>query len=167
MARLDILRASLEKKKAEFDQKVSEHFETVKAANGQPLNDKRNGRATLNKWDRQNSALRKLKESIEKTEAAILLEEGRINEKTLELNNFPDPVRKLVASGVLKQWGKHPHILFVEGVERGRIVVEGGVVKARYHAQIPSQEQYSIFRDVFNGLLRELRDLPPPDEPAH
>ena len=44
--RLDILKASLEKKEAAMDAKISEHFATVKEANGQPLNDKRNGAAT-------------------------------------------------------------------------------------------------------------------------
>ena len=51
--RLDILKNSLAKKEKEFDAKLQNHFDTVKLANGQPLNDKRNGRATINLWERQ------------------------------------------------------------------------------------------------------------------
>ena len=51
--RLEILKASLAKKQTLFDQRLQQHFDTVKEANGQPLNDKRNGRVTLNKWDKQ------------------------------------------------------------------------------------------------------------------
>ena len=65
--RLQILENSLIKKNDLFDEKLNNHFETVKQANGQPLNDKRNGQATLNKWDRQNESLLNLKENIEKS----------------------------------------------------------------------------------------------------
>ena len=47
MSRLDILKASLEKKQAKFNRKLNEHFSDVKSANGQPLNDKRNGYSTM------------------------------------------------------------------------------------------------------------------------
>ena len=35
MSRLDILKASLEKKQAKFNRKLNEHFSDVKSANGQ------------------------------------------------------------------------------------------------------------------------------------
>ena len=38
MSRLDILKASLEKKQAKFNRKLNEYFSDVKSANGQPLN---------------------------------------------------------------------------------------------------------------------------------
>lgn len=56
--RLGILKASLAKKEARFNERLQHHFDTVAQANGQPLNDKRNGRATLNKWDKQSDAQR-------------------------------------------------------------------------------------------------------------
>ena len=40
--RLEILKQSLAKKEELFSQKLDDHFSTVKQANGQPLNDKRN-----------------------------------------------------------------------------------------------------------------------------
>ncbi len=43
MTRLEILKNSLEKKQAKFNEKLNEHFMEVRRANGQPLNDKRNG----------------------------------------------------------------------------------------------------------------------------
>ena len=47
--RLEILKNSLVKKEQQFNEKLQTHFDTVKQSNGQPLNDKRNGQATLNK----------------------------------------------------------------------------------------------------------------------
>jgi len=75
--RIEILTASLKKKEAMFDQKLQEHFDTVRQANGQPLNDKRNGRSTLDKWDRQNESLRSMQESIGRTKAAIEREQKK------------------------------------------------------------------------------------------
>ena len=45
--RLEILQNSLQKKEAILEQKFDNHFSDVKSGNGQPMNDKRNGRATL------------------------------------------------------------------------------------------------------------------------
>lgn len=47
MTRLEILKNSLAKKQAAFDAAFTEHTDDVKSANGQPLNDKRNGAATF------------------------------------------------------------------------------------------------------------------------
>ena len=69
--KLEILKQSLAKKEQELQRRFDVHFATVKQANGQPLNDKRNGQATLNKWEKQNNAIRNLKDSIEKTKSAI------------------------------------------------------------------------------------------------
>lgn len=77
MSRLDILKASLEKKQAKFDRKLNEHFADVRSANGQPLNDKRNGFSTMKRWDRQNDVLSRMQEDIEKTETAIEREEKK------------------------------------------------------------------------------------------
>lgn len=45
MSRLKILKSSLKKKEDKLDKKINEHFGDVASANGQPLNDKRNGPA--------------------------------------------------------------------------------------------------------------------------
>lgn len=41
--RLEILKASLERKKERLDALLGNHFDSVKETNGQPLNDKRDG----------------------------------------------------------------------------------------------------------------------------
>ena len=64
--RMKILQQSLVKKQAAFDQRLQNHFDDVRSANGQPLNDKRNGQATLNRWERQNDGLRTADKEIEK-----------------------------------------------------------------------------------------------------
>ena len=120
--RLEILKNSLAKKEQQLNAKFDEHFATVKQANGQPLNDKRNGQATLNKWERQNEGIITLKKSIEATKQAIEKEESKI--KGVEhVNTFiPAEILKLVESGDLIQWRKHPHTFFVPGVDKARIV---------------------------------------------
>jgi len=99
--RLEILKNSLIKKERQFDDKLQNHIDTVKQANGQPLNDKRNGQATLNKWDRQNESLRNLKDSIQKTKDAIEREEGKIMEVERTNEIIPTEILELVESGFL------------------------------------------------------------------
>ena len=66
MSRLDILRSSLQKKETKFNDMLDNHFNDVKSANGQPLNDKRNGRQTLNRWEKQNNSLRNQKKRLKR-----------------------------------------------------------------------------------------------------
>lgn len=75
MSRLKILKSSLKKKEDKLDKKINEHFGDVTSANGQPLNDKRNGPATMRRWDRQNNAISNLQKEIDKTKSAIEREE--------------------------------------------------------------------------------------------
>lgn len=156
--RLEILKASLEKKKAKFDEKLDNHIATVKQANGQPLNDKRNGQATLNKWERQNDALRNQQKEIEKTERAIEREEGIAAGVEHVRNILPTSIVSLIDSGVLVQWRKHPNTFFVDGVEKARIVwdFKKKVLAHKYLTAITDKEQYAKFRDVFNELRKQV-----------
>ena len=152
--KLEILKNSLAKKEQELQRRFDVHFATVKQANGQPLNDKRNGQATLNKWERQNDAIRTAKESIEKTKRAIEFEEGKI--KGVEhVNTFiPKEILELVESGILIQWRKHPHTFFVVGVDKARIVwiEKTKQVAHKFVSEIKEQEQRTKFVRVFNPL---------------
>lgn len=122
MTRLEVLRNSLEKKQAKFNEKLNEHFADVRSTNGQPLNDKRNGAATFRRWDKQNETLQNLQKEIERTEDAITREEWK-QKRITEVNNvLPPEIASLVNDGTLRQWGKHPHIFFVAGVEKARII---------------------------------------------
>lgn len=152
--RLDILKKSLAKKEQELRRKFDVHFETVRQANGQPLNDKRNGQATLNKWERQNDAIRTQKESIEKTKRAIEFEEGKIKEVEYTNNFIPIEILELVESGILIQWRKHPHTFFVAGVDKARIVwlEKRKQVAHKFVSEIKDQEQRTKFVRVFNPL---------------
>ena len=128
--RLKILKASLAKKEARFDERLQEHFDTVARANGQPLNDKRNGRATLNKWDKQSDALRALKEGIQRTKDAIDREEVKIANASMVA--LPPYIQRAIDDGLITQWRKFPRFFFVNGVSGGRIVLDektGGISK--------------------------------------
>lgn len=153
--RLEVLKTSLKKKEALFDSKLNEHFGTVKQANGQPLNDKRNGRATLDKWDRQNDALRKIDQGIELTKQAIEREEQKI--AACNAVQLPEPIQKLIDAGELTQWRRHPSIFFVAGVEKARIILDSkkGIVAHRYLREVPA-DQFPKFRDVFNKLRADI-----------
>nr|DAW66639.1 MAG TPA: hypothetical protein [Caudoviricetes sp.] len=154
--RLTILENSLEKKEAEFARRLDEHWEDVKSTNGQPLNDKRNGQATLDRWDRQRQALTKKEESIEKTKRAIEREKYKIT--NVESLVLPPEIKELVDNGTLSQWRKYPNRFFVNGVERGRIVFDTKTqnIYPAYHTEIPNQEQYTIYKTVFMDLQKKL-----------
>lgn len=155
--RLEILKASLVKKESRFNDRLQEHFNTVKQANGQPLNDKRNGRATLNKWDKQSDGLRTLQDSIQRTKDAIDREEAKIaNVNTV---NLPAFIKQAIDDGLITQWRKFPRFFFVNGVSGGRIVLDEktGAIAHRYLSKV-SKEEYPIFRDVFNKLNKQCRE---------
>lgn len=160
MKRLEILEKSLVKKKELLDNKFKEHFETVKQANGQPLNDKRNGQATLNKWERQGNAIRNLEESIEKTERAIELEKYKIADVEGAKETFPQCILDMIESGQLIQWRKHPNTFFVKGVDKARIVWDDKkkLIFTRYKESITDQYVWKIFATTFNTLLKGIQD---------
>jgi len=157
--KLEILQQSLTKKQSAFDDKLNAHFETVKEANGQPLNDKRNGRATLAKWERQNDALRSLKEGIETTKKAIDREEDKIANVENANSFIPCEILALVESGELVQWRKHPTTFFVAGVEKARIVWDEKrkVLAHKYVREVTDKDQYSKFAKMFNSLNTSLK----------
>lgn len=152
--RLEILEKSLAKKEAELDKRIEEHFATVRLANGQPLNDKRNGRAVMARWDRQSDMIRKTKENIEKTKIAIETEKNKI--AWVECFDVPPAIQELLNTRILIQWRKHPNRFFVKGVEKGRIVYEDGKIFVAHHKQIPNQEQYTTFLNVAKELSKKL-----------
>ena len=153
--RLEILKKSLEKKENELVKRLDAHFEDVKRANGQPLNDKRNGQATINRWEKQNNAIRNLKESIEKTKNAIEKEQWKINGVNFQNENFiPKEILELVEKGELVQWRKHPTHFFVPGVDKARIWWDESrkAVAHKYAHLITEQEQRTKFVRLYNGL---------------
>ena len=70
-ARIEILKKSLEKKTAKINDQFDNHFATVKQANGQPLNDKRNGAATLKKWESRKTQSATRKQKLRKQNALL------------------------------------------------------------------------------------------------
>jgi hypothetical protein len=152
--RLEILKNSLVKKQKQFNDQLREHFKTVQQANGQPLNDKRNGQATLNKWERQNESLRNLEKSIQKTKDAIEREEGKIIDVRQMNEVIPQQILELVERGELNQWRKHPNTFFVPDVDKARIVWDNKrkLVAHRYTHLITEQEQRTKFVRLYNGL---------------
>jgi hypothetical protein len=154
MGRLDILRASLEKKQAKFYEKLNGHFADIRSANGQPLSDKRNGFSTMRRWDRQNDILSRLQKDIEKTKTAIEREESKIKCINHNRNAMPEEIQNLIDNGTLKQWGKYPHIMFVEGVDKARIIWDDKkkLVMHKFASSITDAEQRKKFAQIYNSL---------------
>lgn len=134
--RLEILRASLAKKEAHFSERLDQHIATVKQANGQPLNDKRNGHATLRKWDRQNEALRAVKTSIAKTERAIEHEEGLLHQVEASRALLPTAILRMLDAKELTQWRKYPNRFFVPGVDKARIIWDGKELAYKFYSAV-------------------------------
>ena len=160
MSRLDILKASLEKKQAKFNRKLNEYFSDVKSANGQPLNDKINGYSTMKHSDRQNDTLSKIQKEIEKTQTAIEREESRIRCIDRNRSSMPEEIQKLINDGTLKQWGRYPHIMFVEGVDKARIIWDDRkkVVMHKFVSSITDTEQRRKFARVYNSLNASINE---------
>lgn len=156
--RLEILENSLIKKKNLFEAKLQDHFATVKEANGQPLNDKRNGQATLNRWERQNNALFNLEESIAKTENAIEKERYKIETSEDAKKSLPKVILGMLESGQLTQWRKHPNTFFVKEVKKARIVWKNENLYTRYKDSIIDKEQWKIFAKTFNAIAKSLNN---------
>ena len=156
--RLEVLERSLAKKQARFEAKLEEHFATVKQANGQPLNDKRNGHRTLAKWERQNDALRTLKESIAVTERAIERELAKIQAVEASQQELPEAIMAQVSAGTLEQWRKHPNTFFVAGVDKARIVWDAKKkqVAHKYLNSITDKDQWRKFAQTYNALAKQL-----------
>lgn len=152
--KLEILKQSLAKKEDQLNARFQQHFATVRQANGQPLNDKRNGQATLNKCERQNEAIRTIQKSIEATKQSIEIEEGKIRGVEHANTFIPAEIQKLVESGELIQWRKHPHTFFVAGVDKARIVWDEKrkVVAHKFVSEITIQEQRTKFVGIYNQL---------------
>lgn len=157
--RLEILKGSLVKKQQRVDAAFDRHFADVKSANGQPLNDKRNGRATTDRWDAQSDAIRSRLQDVQKTERAIEREQEKVDNVQEASEQLPQYVVDMVSSGELTQWRAHPNTFFVPGVDKGRIVVdlETGAIGVRYLSDV-SKDEYPLFRDVVNRLLAAQRE---------
>lgn len=154
MNRLEILKSSLEKKQMKFNKKLDEHFSDVRSANGQPLNDKKNGASTMRRWDKQDDALSKLQKEIEKTKSAIEYEEGKLVGIAGNKSRMPKAITDLIDNGTLKQWGKYPHIMFVDGVEKARIIWDNKKkqVLHKFTNTLTDKEQRKRFAQVYNSL---------------
>ena len=130
------------------------------SANGQPLNDKRNGYSTMKRWDRQNDTLSKIQKEIEKTQTAIEREESRIRCIDRNRSSMPEEIQKLINDGTLKQWGRYPHIMFVEGVDKARIIWDDRkkVVMHKFVSSITDTEQRRKFARVYNSLNASINE---------
>lgn len=156
-ARLKVLKRSLARKTELMEARIAHHFDSVKSANGQPLNDKKNGRKTLDRWERQNQSIRNISESIEKTRAAIKREQATIDRLGAVAADIPDAIKREIESGLLQQWRKHPRTFFVTGVDKARIVLlDDGRIAHRYTNQVKDPEQRKILAKTFNSLSAEL-----------
>ena len=95
-----------------------------------------------------------MQKSIEATKQAIEIEEGKI--KGVEHANtfIPAEIQKLIETGELIQWRKHPNTFFVAGVDKARIVwlEKTKQVAHKFVSEIKEQEQRTKFVRVFNPL---------------
>lgn len=158
MSRLEVLKNSLKKKEEKFNNKLSEHFNDVKQANGQPLNDKRCGQSTMRRWDRQNNALSNLQDEIEKTKKAIDKEESKIKGVEYITSLLPAEIVSLIEDGTLIQWRKYPHVFFVDGVSKARLIwdLNKKQIAHKFTSSIQDKEQYKKFASIFNSLAVKL-----------
>ena len=83
-------------------------------------------------------------------------EEAKIANSNEALADFPKPIVNMIEAGTLKQWRKHPNTLFVDGVDKARIVWKDGKLFTRYASSITCKKQRAIFRDTVKRLNFEV-----------
>lgn len=154
--RLEKLQESLSKKETNLDRRFDNHFSDVRGANGQPLNDKRNGASTVARWDRQSDGIRSEKAGIEKTKKAIQREQDLIS--NVASTEVHPALKTAMDNGEITQWRKYPNRFFVPGVDKGRIVFDekNGTIGVAYLSDV-SKEHYPKFRDAVNKITREMK----------
>ena len=154
--RLEILTNSLAKKQAKLDARIAAQYARQAATNGQPLNDKRNGQSTINALEKGECSIFNQFDEIRKTEAAIKREAGKIEHCQNWMNEMPQIIKDMVASGEIIQWRKHPQYFFVKGVDKGRFSVQDGRVFGRHLSEITA-DQYPLFQAATSKILRALK----------
>lgn len=99
-----------------------------------------------------------LQKEIERTEKAIQEEESKNNFVERVKSELPQEIVELIDNGTIKQWSKYPHIFFVDGVEKARIIWEDKKkrVAHKFTSQIRDREQYKKFANVYNTLAKKL-----------
>lgn len=158
MKRLDILKNSLEKKQASFNEKLSIHMDDVKGAMGEPMAGHRGGEKVLRRWDKQHKSLKTLDESIDRTKRAIEREESKSAGVERSKETVPKIFFDLVEQGVLNQWRKHPNIFFVVGVDKARIGWDEkkNVAYNRYYRHIENDGQKLAFKEAWKVIYSNL-----------
>ena len=162
--RLDILQKSLEKKKVIFQSALDRVLCHQSQTNGQPMNDKRNGGAWFSKRDKLDAAVRTAKSEIEKTERAIERELDKIRAVESAKETLPQCILDAITSGEIIQWRKFPKHFFVAGVEKARFTYNEATKKEahflthRYAKDIPNNEQFQIFKTVYNKISEKLKE---------
>ena len=157
MSRLTTLEASLAKKQECLNALTQTHMDSVREANGQPLNDKRNGMATMKRWDKQQAAISAQLKEIEKTETAIEDEQDKLAEIAAWREILPQPLLTAIDSGEIVQWRRHPNRFFVSGVPKARIVWDEKTGKlSSAHANNLAGESHDKFNAVFCRLKKEI-----------
>lgn len=157
--KLNILKKSLEKKEKHFERIIKEHLTDVTKTNGEPLNDKRNGQAIINRWNRQSDSILNSIKEVEKTENAIRKENNKLYNLEFSKTYLPPIFMELVNKGDLIQWRKHPNIFFVPGVDKARIVWDKkkNIVVAWYSRLIVDQEQKIKFFNVIEFITDTIK----------
>ena len=85
---------------------------------------------------------------------AIEREEGKLIGMARNKDLMPKEITDLIDNGILTQWGRHPHILFVSGVDKARIIWDNKkrVVMHKFVNSLKDKEQRKIFARVYNSL---------------
>lgn len=158
--KLQILKASLEKKQLEFNKRLTVHMDDVRGAQGEPMGGHRGGEKVLRRWEKQNSTLKTLDESIKKTQNAIEREEYKIANVESAKDVVPALFLELTNKGVLNQWRKHPTIFFVAGVDKARIGWDDKKKTAyhRYYRSIECEDQKSKFKEVWTMIYKQFNE---------
>jgi len=154
--RLKILTDSLTKKQDKLAERIDSQHARMSETHGSPINDKPQGASTARALEIGERAIFSQFNEIHKTEAAITRETDKIIHCKNWMEDMPQIIKDMVASGEIIQWRKYPRFFFVKGVEKGRFSIEEGKIVHRYLSNIPS-DQYPLYRECANKIFIALK----------
>jgi hypothetical protein len=156
MKRIDILKNSLDKKEKKLNERINDLYSDVRRGNGQPMNDKRNGASTMKRWDSKEEGIYNQIDSINRTKEAIERERNKICHVESISEDLPNAIINFINEGKIIQWRKFPNRFFVPNGGKARLIWNLKTKKLQYNLKGCTKEEYKIFREIANELIRAL-----------
>lgn len=154
--------AKMEEKKSSM---INAHFAEIVPHGGTPfVLDNSKGRASKNRFDKSNDAIRNLSKQIEEQKEKISRMENKIayrttqtkqSKKFIEKNEISPILFKLQEDGKVKQWARNPQLFFVVGLEKVALMTLNGKVGINKKYSAKTKEDFDYCKKLILNEMNE------------